>query len=59
MNIKMDVDKVKRWRQERSWSQEHLAELAGIGLRTLQRAEYGDPMTACRRPVLPWCIIEC
>lgn len=45
MNLKMDVDKVKRWRQERSWSQEHLAELAGIGLRTVQRAEYGDPVS--------------
>ena len=42
MQFQTDADKIKRWREERHWSQEHLAELAGIGLRTLQRIERGD-----------------
>lgn len=37
-----DAEKIKRWREERMWSQEHLADLAGIGLRTVQRIENGD-----------------
>ena len=43
MAFKADANKIKRWREERHWSQEHLAELAGIGLRTVQRIENGDP----------------
>lgn len=43
MSFKADAAKIKRWREERRWSQEHLADLAGIGLRTLQRIETGDP----------------
>ena len=42
MDITPDAAKIKRWREERYWSQEHLAELAGIGLRTLQRIENGE-----------------
>lgn len=42
MVFKVDAEKVKRWREEHHWSQEHLAELAGIGLRTLQRIEKGE-----------------
>lgn len=42
MQIIPDAEKIKRWREERCWSQEHLAELAGIGLRTVQRIENGD-----------------
>ena len=42
MEIIPDAAKIKRWREERCWSQEHLAELAGIGLRTLQRIENGE-----------------
>ncbi len=42
MAFKADAAKIKRWREERQWSQEHLAELAGIGLRTLQRVEKGE-----------------
>lgn len=38
-----DTAKIKRWREERQWSQDHLAALAGIGPRTLQRVEKGDP----------------
>ncbi|OLF73004.1 XRE family transcriptional regulator [Maricaulis sp. W15] len=43
MAFKADAAKIKRWREERHWSQEHLAELAGIGLRTVQRIENGEP----------------
>lgn len=42
MFFKTDTAKIKRWREERHWSQEHLAQLAGIGLRTLQRIENGQ-----------------
>lgn len=42
MSIKADTAKLKRWREERHWSQEHLAELAGVGLRTIQRVENGQ-----------------
>lgn len=41
MFFKTDTAKIKRWREERHWSQEHLAQLSGIGLRTLQRIENG------------------
>ena len=37
----IDTEKLKRWREERFWSQEHLAELAGVALRTVQRIETG------------------
>lgn len=43
MAFKADAAKIKRWREERHWSQEHLAELAGIGHRTIQRIETGEP----------------
>ena len=42
MQISPDGAKIRRWRDERCWSQEHLAELAGIGLRTIQRVENGE-----------------
>jgi transcriptional regulator with XRE-family HTH domain len=42
MAFTADAQKIKRWREERHWSQEHLADLAGIGLRTLQRIETGE-----------------
>ena len=42
MQIHPDAAKIKRWRDERCWSQEHLAEVAGIGLRTVQRIENGE-----------------
>ena len=42
MFFKTDTAKIKRWREERHWSQEHLALLAGVGLRTLQRIESGQ-----------------
>ena len=42
MAFTTDSAKIKRWREERQWSQEHLAEVAGIGLRTIQRIETGE-----------------
>ena len=42
MQISPDATKIKRWREERNWSQEHLADAAGISLRTVQRIENGD-----------------
>lgn len=42
MRISADAAKIKRWREERGWSQEHLAAVAGIGLRTVQRIEKGE-----------------
>lgn len=42
MQYALDSNKLKRWREERQWSQEHLAELAGVGHRTVQRIESGE-----------------
>lgn len=42
MPISLDTAKLKRLREERHWSQEHLAELAGMGVRTVQRIENGE-----------------
>lgn len=42
MKLSPDVAKIRRWREERCWSQEHLADAAGIGLRTVQRIEKGE-----------------
>ena len=42
MHFEPDAAKIRRWREERHWSQEHLADLAGIGTRTVQRIENGD-----------------
>lgn len=42
MPFKTDSAKIRRWREERQWPQEHLAEVSGLSLRTIQRAEAGD-----------------
>lgn len=34
--------RVKQLRLQRAWSQEQLAELAGVSVRTIQRIENGD-----------------
>lgn len=42
MSISLNAAKLKQLREDRHWSQEHLAELAGIGVRTVQRIENGE-----------------
>lgn len=37
--MKIDTTLLKQERSKRAWSQDHLAQVAGIGLRTLQRIE--------------------
>lgn len=39
MDMRLDPKLVKSERQNRAWSQEHLAHVAGLGLRTIQRIE--------------------
>jgi DNA-binding XRE family transcriptional regulator len=38
-SMKIDANLVKNMREERSWSQDHLATVAGVSLRTIQRLE--------------------
>ena len=40
--MKLDTAKLKRWREERCWSQDHLAATSGLSLRTIQRLERGE-----------------
>lgn len=37
--MRLDPELIKSERQNRAWSQEHLAHVAGLGLRTIQRIE--------------------
>jgi len=39
MDMKVDPTYIKAQRVRRAWSQEHLAEVSGLGLRTIQRIE--------------------
>jgi transcriptional regulator with XRE-family HTH domain len=39
MDMKIDPLKIKQLREARGWSQEHLAEVAGLSPRTVQRIE--------------------
>jgi transcriptional regulator with XRE-family HTH domain len=39
MDMKVDSSYIKAERARRAWSQEHLAEASGLGLRTIQRIE--------------------
>lgn len=39
MDMKVDSSYLKAQREQRAWSQEHLAEATGLGLRTIQRIE--------------------
>ena len=39
VEMKIDGNLVKRLREERAWSQEHLASVAGLSTRTVQRLE--------------------
>ena len=39
MEVKIDSSYIREQRERRAWSQEHLAEVTGLGLRTIQRIE--------------------
>ena len=39
MDVQVDGDLIRLEREKRAWSQEHLASVAGIGVRTIQRIE--------------------
>jgi len=40
--MELDPNEVRRLREARAWSQEHLAGVAGLSVRTVQRIERGD-----------------
>jgi transcriptional regulator with XRE-family HTH domain len=44
--VKLDPAVVKRLRESKSWTQEHLATAAGVSLRTIQRLEADGPASA-------------
>jgi len=37
--MELNKDKLKHLRESKAWSQSHLAEVAGLSLRTIQRIE--------------------
>jgi transcriptional regulator with XRE-family HTH domain len=39
VDVKVDPSFIREQRERRAWSQEHLAEVSGLGLRTIQRIE--------------------
>jgi transcriptional regulator with XRE-family HTH domain len=39
MDMKIDGNRVRALREDRAWSQEHLAEVTGLSVRTIQRIE--------------------
>lgn len=39
MEMKVNAKRIRDERQSRAWSQEHLATITGLGLRTIQRIE--------------------
>ena len=39
MEMKINSDRVKQLRKQRSWSQDQLASVSGLSLRTIQRIE--------------------
>jgi len=39
MDMRIDAKKIRAARERRAWSQEHLATVSGLGLRTIQRIE--------------------
>ena len=38
-DMKLDAEKLKKFRESKAWSQAHLSEVSGISLRTIQRIE--------------------
>ena len=43
--MKVDALKLKSKRQAKGWTQQHLADVSGISLRTIQRAEMDDSVS--------------
>ena len=41
MDMQIDASKIRAGRERRAWSQEQLAEVSGLSLRTIQRVETG------------------
>ena len=41
MEMKLNHSRIKALRQQRAWSQEHLADASGVAVRTIQRVEVG------------------
>lgn len=39
MDMQLNTEKLKQLREHRAWSQTHLADVAGVSLRTIQRVE--------------------
>ena len=37
MDMQLSTEKLKQLREHRAWSQSHLADVAGVSLRTVQR----------------------
>ena len=52
MEMKLDRHLLRKWRETRAWSQEHLAALAGLSLRTIQRIEADGRASAETRMAL-------
>jgi transcriptional regulator with XRE-family HTH domain len=42
MDMKLNAERIRTLREQRAWSQEHLATVAGLSARTLQRIEAGS-----------------
>jgi transcriptional regulator with XRE-family HTH domain len=45
MDMKLNAERIRTLREQRAWSQEHLASVAGLSTRTLQRIEAGSAAT--------------
>jgi transcriptional regulator with XRE-family HTH domain len=43
VDMQIDGNRIRSERERRAWSQEHLAEAAGLSLRTVQRIERSEP----------------
>jgi transcriptional regulator with XRE-family HTH domain len=41
MDMRIDGNRIRAEREKRAWSQDHLAEVSGVSLRTVQRVESG------------------
>ena len=51
-NVKISAQLIKTLREARGWSQDHLATVAGVGLRTVQRVEAEGAASAETRMAL-------